>query len=114
MTNVIAEYTERGYACRIRRIPSMGYLCGYVQLPVDHPWLKLDLQLGEGPTCHGGITFGPDYPDYERWIGFDCAHAEDFCPGPFGSRGVLRDEPFVRSELSGIITQAEGALCKTS
>ena len=61
----------------------IGYRCGYVRVPVNHPWhgkhyddLSVDI--------HGGLTFAePDKPcdgnrpDNAWWLGFDCAHYDD-------------------------------------
>lgn len=57
----------------------MPGLCGYVLLPLHHPWRELDLQGFEGPDigAPGGVTFGPHLTG---WIGFDTAHAGDVWP----------------------------------
>jgi len=60
-----------------------GYRCGYVRLPVGHPWHgKSDWDLNA--NVHGGLTFSEpdkpcdgDRPDNAWWIGFDCAHGGD-------------------------------------
>jgi hypothetical protein len=69
----------------------LGYLCGYVLIPENHPW------HGENPDfvdrqmrrrVHGGITYSSsglyDLPPGGRkawWVGFDCAHFGD-APNP--------------------------------
>jgi hypothetical protein len=65
----------------------MGYRCGYVRVPLDHPWhgkSHNDLNV----EVHGGLTFAEaDVPcdapgaDTDWWLGFDCAHAFD-APDP--------------------------------
>jgi hypothetical protein len=65
----------------------MGYRCGYVRVPLGHPWhgkSHNDLNV----EVHGGLTFAEaDVPcdapgaDTDWWLGFDCAHAFD-APDP--------------------------------
>ena len=65
----------------------MGYRCGYVRVPVGHPWhgkSYMDLNV----DVHGDLSFSePDQPcdtpgaDTDWWVGFDCAHAFD-APDP--------------------------------
>lgn len=73
-----------------------GAWCGYVGLPVGHPWRELNYDAIPA-NVHGGLTFGPtpcsddkegichtvDDPaeDDVRWIGFDCLHFGDTAPG---------------------------------
>jgi hypothetical protein len=50
--------------------------------------------------CHGGLTFadrGAWISDAATWwLGFDCAHSEDLCPGsPFLRGGIYRDVAYV-------------------
>jgi len=56
--------------------------CGYVFLPIGHPWRKKDFQeqsfLNIESEVHGGIT----YLSKEK-IGFDCHHAYDISPMGF-------------------------------
>lgn len=69
-----------------------GYLCGYVQVPLLHPWFGKD--KGEMEVlCHGGITFSDDIEDEEGWgfwIGFDCGHGGDYVPS---HEKIRRDNP---------------------
>lgn len=46
---------------------------GYVKLPADHPWRRLDAD-NIPVDVHGGITYGPDN---DGWIGFDTMHPCD-------------------------------------
>ena len=65
----------------------MGYRCGYVRVPLGHPWhgkSYWDLNV----DVHGDLSFAEaDVPcdapgaDTDWWIGFDCAHAFD-APDP--------------------------------
>ena len=56
--------------------------CGYVQVPVDHPWYGEDYYADSGDIdidVHGGLTFSgqPVGIDHGWWFGFDCAHLGD-------------------------------------
>ncbi len=96
------EFNHAGLNCQIKRMKSMGHLCGYVQVLEGHPTYKRGLQSGEfNIDVHGGITFsdeiskpvGPNIPPFKTktkrlhlvypgwWHGFDCAHAGDHSPG---------------------------------
>jgi hypothetical protein len=97
---------ETGLPCLIVRGP-VGALCGYVGVPVGHPWHGLGYDdVGNGPEpedydpdwypdVHGGLTYAgacrhtsdpasgichvpePGEPDDVWWLGFDCAHYGD-------------------------------------
>lgn len=69
-----------GLACRAVRSPEMGCWCGYVEVPRDHPWFGLEIDVLPGIDCHGGITFA-DVIGEGWWIGFDCGHFMDVMPG---------------------------------
>jgi hypothetical protein len=89
------EFEHKGFDCIIRRGPG-GQWCGYVGLPAGHPWRDLGRD-GWDVDVHGGLTYQepcdgdpergvchvpkPGEPDDIFWIGFDCAHAGDYCPG---------------------------------
>ena len=71
-----------------------GALCGYVAVPPGHPAHGKDYD-DVGVTVHGGLTYArpcqeggevchvprPGYPDDVWWLGFDCSHYCDYCPG---------------------------------
>jgi hypothetical protein len=90
------EDKKTGLPCLIVR-NAAGALCGYVGIPKEHPYFEkdyddLDVQV------HGGLTFAdfcqpdaethgichtvePGENDRVWWLGFDCAHSGDTCPG---------------------------------
>lgn len=90
---------ETGLPCLIVRNP-VGSLCGYVGVPLGHPWHGLDNDDDElvDVEVHGGLTFSgacqegddsarrichipsPGEADDVWWLGFDCAHAGDISP----------------------------------
>ena len=55
-----------------------GHLCGYISIPLDHPWSEKDTSIG--CDVHGGCTWNETEKDGKRWIGFDCAHYDDIQP----------------------------------
>lgn len=80
----VVEFTYKEYDCRIMRIMALegfnndhmfgGHLCGYIKISKD---VKDDLV--ESLDVHGGITYDSVHED-GRWIGFDCAHSNDYLP----------------------------------
>lgn len=86
-----------GLDCLIVRAPVSGAWCGYVGVPPGHPLYDNADAAEEHLWPHGGITFQdfcePGEPAYgichvasagavekPYWVGFDCAHAEDYPP----------------------------------
>lgn len=76
-----------GLRCVAWRHPDLGFLCGYVGVPKDHPaYGRLDLD--DAVDVHGGVTFSElgicadrfaDDP-FLWYLGFDCGHAWDVVP----------------------------------
>lgn len=95
-----------GFRCVIARMP-LGHLCGYVALKPNHPLYgkeyggtydeKTDEYTGSPVDVldvHGGITYSEaellDTKSVDTWwLGFDCAHGQDFKDIP----GLLRGYP---------------------
>jgi hypothetical protein len=82
------EFAYKNYKCIVIRIVSRdgpqekhvfgGYLCGYVQVPTEHPYFGKDYDDMD-IECHGDLTYSEG--EGEVWlIGFDCAHSGDYCP----------------------------------
>ena len=121
----LEEFEYEGFKCIIERIYMWdkeklvgefgGHLCGYVQMPKDHPLFSveensLDLEV------HGGITFDKKLENGERWIGFDCAHLWDTIPSNEISKcrlpvmegwqpSTYKNFSYVRSEIEGLVKQ---------
>jgi hypothetical protein len=110
---------DTGYNCHIERHDSLKHLCGYVQIPPNHPWNGKgydDCRMMDGSwvTVHGGLTFAGSHlkDDGQWWIGFDCAHAGDFSPG---IESYLRDNrhetykniDYVKGELLSLCQQVK-------
>ena len=124
--HVLAQSEHEGYEFVIVH-NDMGFRCGYVRLPVGHPWHGQD--YGDiDCRAHGGLTFAePDMPcdkggaDDAWWIGFDCGHGFD-APDPdlidrsneFQSfhrlrSGTVRSQEYVEDECKKICEQAKVA-----
>jgi hypothetical protein len=134
-----------GYPCIIYRqvfynnqlVSGHGALCGYIGVLLGHPWYGKDYDT-IAARVHGGLTFSDNsarhlrYPtnpgepdDIWWWIGFDCAHSDDYSPAleyrvhSFGyRRGELpnfrhgqeyRDVEYVRNECAELVRQAKAA-----
>jgi hypothetical protein len=87
------EFESDGFPCLIVRGPVKA-LCGYVALPPGHPWHgKHYNDVEPSPDVHWGLTYSnkchgkicheakAGEPDNVWWLGFDCAHSGDLCPG---------------------------------
>ena len=81
----VIKFIYRDLQCCIRRTAVNdngyifgGHLCGYVELPKNHPWeghhaMDIDVEV------HGGLSFSEGTEDL--WlIGFDCGHSGDLVP----------------------------------
>lgn len=101
----------------------IGYRCGYIRIPVGHPWHGKNYdQIDPDPDVHGGLTFADpdlpcdgDGPDNTWWIGFDCAHSDDhqdpILPSPsvapsFSQGGSIKSTKYVESECRSLCEQA--------
>jgi hypothetical protein len=99
---------------------SGGAWCGYVAVAPGHP----DYERDDGEVTfavHGGITYAakcgghvchvpePGEPDNVWWLGFDTAHAGDFCPAaPFLCASLTetyRDVAYVQAEVESLAEQ---------
>jgi len=102
-----------------------GYRCGYVRVPLGHPWHGKDYH-DLIADVHGDITFAEaDVPcdapglDTDWWLGFDCAHAGDapdpslpvhegsLSFAPWSRPGdVVRTQEYVEAECRSLCQQA--------
>jgi hypothetical protein len=135
------EYTEwvddtTGYTCAAFFNPGTQTMCGYVFLPVNHPWAGKKWNELSFIQIHGGVTFSQDshlrfrmIPDGRTWmVGFDCGHPElDYRPkypifmnsfigpiiigeeGPAGNPEDYKTIDFVKIECSRLAKQAREA-----
>lgn len=103
----------------------IGYRCGYVRVPLGHPWHGKDYDDID-VEVHGGLTFAEMDADCHKggednayWVGFDCAHymdAPDPTLDPYRSRGSepwdmgeIRSTEYVADECRSLCEQAARA-----
>lgn len=109
---LIKDFEVDGFRCVILKT-TIEILCGYVALPLHHPYFDKDIE--EIPCeVHGGVTYAEpslalvdaDGALQVWWIGFDCLHIGDAVPSiPALSQGVYRDEKFVEEQLRALVAQ---------
>lgn len=114
---------ETGYGCAIVRHTSMLHLCGYVGVPMTHPWAQKgydDMRMADNEwvDVHGGLTYSTDHapnekPDGHWWLGFDCAHCGDLVPymakrgGHLDREESYKDWAYVKAEATKLARQAK-------
>ena len=89
----------------------MGYRCGYVRVPVGHPWHGVGCNdVSPYPEVHGGLTFAEADEHCDKggednawWFGFDCAHGWD-SPDP-SLDGYRERDSYFSDPYSSIKTQ---------
>ena len=95
---------------------AIGYRCGYVNVPANHPWAEKDYDSITA-TVHGGLTFCERGTDGSWWVGFDCAHSGDAPDPAIAPASVMRSRAmrdyetikgtdFVRNECRDLCDQA--------
>jgi hypothetical protein len=123
--DVLAKGEHLGYQWMVVH-NGIGYRCGYVRVPLGHPWHgkdDWDWDEVERVDVHGGITFAEadvpcdaPGPDTDWWLGFDCAHGFDapdpallqnplITPSPWG-KSVVRTQSYVEDECRSLCRQA--------
>jgi hypothetical protein len=119
-----------GLPCLVARGEGTGALCGYVGVPEGHPCHgkeRVSPELRE-LDAHGGINFAAPiktefFEDEKYWqywfIGFDCAHSDDFVPAQdtflrqvlpgwqdhFRDFKVYREVPYVKMVVEELAAQ---------
>jgi hypothetical protein len=105
------EWSSRGFPCEIRRNYA-GALCGYVAVPIGHPWhgrlySELDVDV------HGGLTHSGGANESDDWlVGFDCLHLGDIAPvwaaeyGRYDDRAAYREIHYVKWQVEYLVDQA--------
>lgn len=132
------NWSYQGMDCMMVR-NSFGAWCGYVGVPKGHPFYEKDYErahemaeeVGAELSVHGGLTYSgkcaghichvPERgrPDDVWWLGFDCAHFMDLCPGMVASgqkaglydtsyRQEYRDMEWVKQEVETLADQLIG------
>jgi len=136
---------ETGLPCLIVRSP-VGALNGYVGVDNNHSLYKKDChevdELMPDLEVHGGLTFSgksekkldkkllifhvvePGENEDVWWLGFDCAHAGDFCPliarylnfpgfkNPYPIQDNYKDIEWVKKEVESLAKQIKEFKCE--
>lgn len=132
--------TDSGLDCLIVRNLSLT-LCGYVGVPVGHPWYGLDYDDVEAEV-HGGLTYAGLCEDHichdaatepvanveVWWLGFDCGHLFDLIPAMQEIRKAManrfailegmplpetyRNMAYVEAECRSLAAQARQAMVR--
>ncbi len=88
----LGELTHAGLLCRFLRHP-LGFVCGYVGVPRNHPFFGDEYHAHEELEVHGGLTFSGELFGRELWwFGFDCGHARDMLPDGGALDWMLTDD----------------------
>jgi len=138
-----------GYPCLAVRHRFSGHWCGYVGVQVGHPayekgYDEVAVKNEDGedtyPDVHGELTFAdrcqpgedhgkgvchlpePGESDSVWWLGFDCAHCDDYGPRDavyardrseecfsLSYRRSYRTLDYVKSQCAGLAKQLHGA-----
>lgn len=112
---------ETGYLCRVIRPYSNGHLCGYVNVPSNHPMFEVDYSSSfyDGPfygiEVHGGLTYSRDMGVKGNWwMGFDCVHLHDLNPRDLivydhifmnDENTIYRNKEYVKNECKELARQ---------
>jgi hypothetical protein len=126
--NVLAKGKHLGFEWTVTH-NDIGYRCGYVRVPLGHPWHGKGYELDV--DVHGGITFSQsDVPcdapgaDTDWWVGFDCGHSGDapdqelssvhwdippILGALYGNFGQVRSQSYVEAECKSLCAQAKEA-----
>lgn len=84
------EFKHAGFDCLIKRGNWHLAWCGYVAVPKTHPYFGMDYRGIDDIEVHGGLSYSDKCEetichtsdaDEVWWLGFDCSHSFDVCPG---------------------------------
>lgn len=114
-SHLLAEGEHLGFQWAVLH-NGMGYRCGYIALPPEHPWHGKDYS-GINAEVHGGLNYSQgNKEDGSHWIGFDCAHAWDAQDPDLPSHhqcsfrdGATRSQSYVERECKSLCEQANNA-----
>lgn len=100
------EFKAYGFNCLVARAYGTFALCGYVGIPKSHPLYGATFNELDEIDVHGGLTHSEKCVEHichlsenEEdlwWLGFDCAHTFDLCPGVMA---FLKDSQSIPEDL---------------
>ena len=96
---------DTGLTCHVQRHPSLGHLCGYVDIPWELHEAGFSEEEYNDVGIHGGITYAAQKNEQRVYrYGFDCGHRGDLSPG----LNVRKEhEPLFRDEKYRTIEYVE-------
>jgi hypothetical protein len=100
----------------------IGYRCGYVRVPLGHPWYGQEYD-DIGADVHGGLTFAEADVACDKggaddgwWVGFDCCHGGDApdptLPGEHRLSAHLYDRPGYKVRTQAYVEAECRSLCE--
>lgn len=113
---------NNGLACLIVR-NHRGALCGYVGVPISHPYFGKGYNEIDNVEVHGGLSFSGECAESNDeakgichisdkevwWLGFDCNHYGDISPlgeyPYFESKSTYKDFEYVTNEVNKLAEQ---------
>lgn len=106
----ILQFQHRDFRCSLRR-NQLGCWCGYVDVPVGHPWHGRNSESLYRINVHGGVTYAQENPETGEWrVGFDCCHGYDWIPMiGVGRKEDYRDVRYASRECERLANQAAEA-----
>lgn len=106
------KFDYRGYSCKVKRNPTLGFLCGYVVIPKNNKFynVRFTNSICDDLRVWGGVTYGEQGKDGLYRLGFDCAHFNDVVPYldnvvTSHPEQTYKDVDFVKSELHELVDQ---------
>lgn len=115
--NILSRGTHEGFEWVVTH-NGMGFRCGYVIIPNEHPWFNKDYD-NIGADVHGGLTYSEPGDNNTWWVGFDCAHLNDVQDLTLPYRvemnyfkcGTVKTQEYVEKECRSLCEQANKAIC---
>lgn len=109
-------FTFKDLGLAVIKNPVTLTYCGYVCVPKQHPWYKVQYSEIKNVNIHGGLTYSAmkhplvDIFTDMWWVGFDCAHSGDIVPiisGPCRSKeDTYKDMKYTFEEAKKLLEQA--------
>ena len=102
MDYIEKEFTYNGFNCVVT-LSELGYRCGYVQIPIEHPLYDMPFQVINDSKelftqlSYAGSTFPKD--GYGYWIGFTCDDRKSK-PDVEKVKEIFGDKPMVLTFLN--------------
>lgn len=102
---IIKEWqTKAGVPARVILNTHLDAYCGYIGFDRDSGYYEIHYMNLPVANVHGGITFSDSMENSNLWwIGFDCAHYQDY--SKFNIKGKKRDLSYCIKECEKLAIQ---------